>query len=198
MLSRRTLTHGALCGILGLLLASTLACQNPFAPNRSKRAKREPVPATTAENCIARLDYVMNERDWEKYESLLDDDYWFSEPNDVDSLNFEWGKDVDIWGQEDPYVAGVKKIFEGVESFTFEFEEPQRWTEHGRDYPGEGHDAHPNEDWEVFYGFVRMLMMKPDGDGYRVDQFMTFKLRKSTGTNLWYIIRWIDDPLGAH
>ena len=147
---------------------------------------------------MARLDYVMNERDLDGYESLLDEDYWFIEPNQLDSLNFEWNKVVDVWGREDPYVAGVKKVFEGVETFEFGFEEYQRGTEHKEDFQGDGIHAHPTEDWETFYGFVRMLMMKPDGDGFRVEQYMTFKLRYDSGTKRWNIIRWIDDPLGTH
>ena len=55
-------------------------------------------------------------------------------------------------------------------------------------------DGHPDEDWEVFYGRVQMLMLDENGDGYRVDQVMTFKLRQDEeGT--WRIVRWIDDPL---
>ena len=55
-------------------------------------------------------------------------------------------------------------------------------------------DGQPDEDWEVFYGRVQMLMLDENGDGYRVDQFMTFKVRYD-GKGLWRIVRWIDDPL---
>ena len=39
-----------------------------------------------------------------------------------------------------------------------------------------------------------MLMLDENGDGYRVDQVMTFKLRLDE-KGLWRIVRWIDDPL---
>ena len=176
--------------MLGLSMAIGLACNNPFAPKKTDPVGKEIEPATTPEKLLIRLDYAMNERLWEDYESLLDDNYWFSEPNDLDSLDFEWGKDRDV--------ESVKNIFQEHETFTFEFLQTQRRTERKEEYPGEGHDAHPDEDWEVFYGHVEMFMLEPNGlDGFRVDQFMTFKLRYNLETKLWYIIRWIDDPLGT-
>ena len=39
-----------------------------------------------------------------------------------------------------------------------------------------------------------MLLLDENGDGYRVDQIMTYKLRLNE-EGLWKIIRWIDDPL---
>ena len=199
MLSRGTLTLAGRLVVLGLLVVPGLACWNPFAPNPSGPSGGIPDPPTTPEKLMVRLDYAMNERDWEEYAALLDGDYWFSEPNDVDSLKCEWGRDVDVWGQEEPHhVTGVKAIFEGVQFFDFQFEETRRTVELGEEHPGEGHDAHPDEDWQVFYGPVTMFMLKHNGvDGFRVDQNMTFKLRKNPETKLWYIIRWIDDPLGT-
>ena len=182
--------NGIFSGVIGLFVVVGLSCNNPFAPKKSGPVNTELEPATTPENLMARLDYAMDERDWEEYESLLDDDYWFSEPNDLDSLDFEWGKDRDV--------EAVKNIFEAHDDFTFEFIETRRWTELGIEYPGEGHDAHPDEDWEVVYGPVEMFMLQPNGvDGFRVFQNMTFKLRHDPQTGLYYIIRWIDDPLGS-
>ena len=74
-----------------------------------------------------------------------------------------------------------------------------RTTELGRDYPDafEGDpDGHPDEDWEVFRGRVQMLMIDVKGDGFRVDQIMTYKLRQDE-EGLYKIIRWIDDPLSG-
>ena len=39
-----------------------------------------------------------------------------------------------------------------------------------------------------------MLMLEENGDGYRVDQVMTFKLRLDE-KGLWRMVRWLDDPL---
>ena len=57
-------------------------------------------------------------------------------------------------------------------------------------------DGHPDEDWEVFSGRVQMLMLDENGDGYRVEQVMTFKLRLDE-KGLWRMVRWIDDPLNG-
>ena len=42
-----------------------------------------------------------------------------------------------------------------------------------------------------------MLLLDENGDGYRVDQNMTYKLRLDPNDDLWKIVRWIDDPLGG-
>ena len=41
-----------------------------------------------------------------------------------------------------------------------------------------------------------MLLLDENGDGFRVDQIMTYKLRFDA-EGLWKIIRWIDDPLSG-
>jgi hypothetical protein len=41
-----------------------------------------------------------------------------------------------------------------------------------------------------------MLMLDENGDGFRVDQVMTYKLRLGED-GLWRITRWIDDPLSG-
>jgi hypothetical protein len=41
-----------------------------------------------------------------------------------------------------------------------------------------------------------MLLLDENGDGFRVDQVMTYKLRLDE-EGLWKIIRWIDDPLSG-
>ena len=57
-------------------------------------------------------------------------------------------------------------------------------------------DGHPHEDWEVYRGRVQMLMLDDVGDGYRIDQVMTFKLREDA-EGLWKIVRWDDDPIAG-
>ena len=83
-------------------------------------------------------------------------------------------------------------------SLTFEFDftlhDSGRSTELGRDYPkafDTDPDGQPDEDWEVFRGRVQMLMIDDKGDGFRVDQIMTYTLRDRCN---WKIIRWINDP----
>ena len=63
-------------------------------------------------------------------------------------------------------------------------------------FPGDP-NGHPDEDWEVFYGRVQLLLLDENGDGFRVDQNMTYKLRLDPNDGTWKIVRWIDDPLGG-
>ena len=71
--------------------------------------------------------------------------------------------------------------------------EPQQGI--GSEYP-EAYEGDPDENWEVFYGRVQMLMLDENGDGYRVDQFMTFKLRQDE-EGIWQMVRWLDDHPGG-
>ena len=45
-------------------------------------------------------------------------------------------------------------------------------------------------------GRVEILLLDPDGDGFRVEQVMNFKMRQGA-SGLWRIVRWIDDPLAG-
>ena len=86
-----------------------------------------------------------------------------------------------------------------IRTFEFDFQTITRSRELGSEYPKafeDDPDGHPDEDWEVFRGRVQMLILDENGDGFRVDQVMTYKLRKD-GEDLWKIIRWIDDPLSG-
>ena len=67
-------------------------------------------------------------------------------------------------------------------------------SEHPEAFPGDP-DGHPDEDWEVFYGQVQIEMLESAGEGFRVDQNMTYKLRLDPNDNLWKIVRWEDDAL---
>ena len=85
---------------------------------------------------------------------------------------------------------------------TFDFELTRRFqelgSEHPESFPGDP-DGHPDEDWEVFYGRVQMLMLDENGNGFRVDQFMTYKLRfdpEGGEDGLWKIVRWGKRCLG--
>ena len=184
-MSRKSIIPITLLVLLGLL-----AC-NPFAPEKKKgggngdtgQTLKEP---TTAEILFENLDYAMNKRDIEVYEDVLDENYWFSEPSEIDSLDLAWGKDFDV--------DAVRNIFDIFTTFEFNFIASRRDVELGIEYPGEGPDAHPDEDWDVFFGPVEMFMLDDNGDGFIVNQNMTFKLRKDPATGLYTIIRWITHP----
>ena len=101
-----------------------------------------------------------------------------------------------LGGSRDGSREGIFDIFR---EFEYDFQLIQEYIEIGADYPEafEGDpDGHPEEDWQVFRGRVQMLMLDENGDGFRVDQIMTYKLRLADN-GLWKIVRWIDDPLSG-
>ena len=161
------------------------ACSNPFAPETQRPTVIEPPeppapPATTPEQLMDNLDRAMSKRDKDLYESLLDKDFLFTEPNCLGEVvyfnNLEEELEM-MGGSRDGSQLG---IFDAFRDFTFDFELTRRFqelgSEHPESFPGDP-DGHPDEDWEVFYGRVQMLMLDENGDGFRVDQFMTYKLR---------------------
>ena len=156
-----------------------------------------PRQATTPELVMDNLWKAMNDRDGALYQTLLDEDFWFSESNCLGNLVFANGRDEEL-----EIIAGTrdgsrKGIFDVFVTFQFEFQLLERSVELARDYPDtfEGDpDGHPDEDWEEIRGRVQMLMLRTHDDGLRVDQIMTFKLREGAD-GIWRLVRWIDDPL---
>ena len=194
----------ALLSFCGLLALS--AC-DIFAPDKTTPdpdiigPSAEPAPpATTPEQLMDNLARAMRTRDKDLYESLLDEDFLFTEANCllevVYSNNLEEELEM-IAGSRDDSQPGIFDIYR---DFSFDFELIRRFQELGSDhpesFPGDP-NGHPDEDWEVFYGRVQMLLLDENGDGFRVDQNMTYKLRLDSNDSTWKIVRWIDDPLGG-
>ena len=159
----------------------------------------EPAVATTPEQLMRNLARAMRDRDEALYATLLDEDFWFNEADCLGNIVFDNDRETEltiIAGSRDGSSKGLFDIFR---DFSYDLELHRRWQELGSEYPEafEGDpDGHPDEDWEVFYGRVQMLMLDENGDGFRVDQFMTFKLRQDEeGT--WRMVRWLDDPPGG-
>ena len=198
--TRRNFAAGIVVMGAGIALA---ACGNPFAPNRVEPDITEEevsvLPAqeaTVPEIVMDNIKRAFNDRDKDLYETLLDERFWFTEDDCHGNLVYANGREeeLEIMGTRDGSSRGIFDVFRTVK-WEFQLIEPK--TELGRDHPMayEGDpDGHPDEDWEVFRGRVEMLLLKTDDDGFRVDQIMTFKLRKGDD-GLWRIVRWIDDPL---
>jgi hypothetical protein len=194
------------CGFI-LLAVTVLAlagCSNPFAPPPGVRPDQpEPpsVPATTAAVVMMNLQRAFNEDGGNEvlYESIIDDDFWFTETDCRGDLILANGREDELglmFGSRDGSSLGVFKVYRQVE---WTFTPSRRETELGRDYPDafDGDpDGHPDEDWEVFRGRVEILLLEVKGEGFRVDQVMSFKMRQGSD-GLWRIVRWIDDPLSG-
>ena len=154
---------------------------------------------STPEQLMDKLAQAMRDRDKALYETLLDEDFWFSETDCLGNTVFENDLETEltiIVGSRDESSKGLFDIF--IE-FHYDFELIRRSRELGSEFPEtyEGDpDGHPDEDWEVLHGLVRMGMLENNREGYRVDQFMTFKLRQDEKGN-WRMVRWIDDPLNG-
>ena len=189
----------SLCGLLALS-----AC-DIFAPPKKRPIDilvTPPAPdATTPEQLMDNLDRAMSTRDEELYESLLDQDFLFTEWDCLGEVvfhnNFEEELEI-MAGSRDGSQEGIFDRFR--HNFTFDFKEKRRYQELGSDYPeaypGDP-NGHPNEDWEVFYGQVQMEMLESAGEGFRVDQNMTYKLRLDPNGDLWKIVRWENEALGG-
>lgn len=186
-----------------LLLVALGACGNPFAPEKHTPEGSVDLPpapdATSPEQAMDNLGRAMRDRDKDLYETLLDQDFWFTETDCLGDLVLANGFEEELeimGGSRDGSQSGIFDIFR---TFEFDFELIRRSQEIGNEFPEafEGDpDGHPDEDWQVFRGRVEMLLLDENGDGYRVDQIMTYKLRLNE-EGLWKIIRWIDDPLSG-
>ena len=179
-------------------------CDWDSAPTATTPAcdPRDPLPApaaTTPEILFANLAHALRTQDKDLYESLIDWNYWFTETNCLGDTLFENGFEEELkimGGSRDGSNEGIFDIFR---DFNYDLHLFLRSQELGSEFLGtfDGDpDGHPDEDWEVFRGRIQMLMLDEKGDGFRIDQIMTFKVRLNEEESLWKIIRWIDDPLG--
>ena len=147
------------------------------------------------------LQRAFNEGDGNEvlYESIIDDDFWFTETDCLGDLILANGREDELdlmFGSRDGASRGLFHVFRQIE---WNFTPSRRETELGRDYPDafDGDpDGHPDEDWEVFRGRVEILLLEAEGEGFRVDQVMSFKMRQGPD-GLWRMVRWIDDPLAG-
>ena len=195
----KSLTFLSFCCFLALS-----ACSNPFAPpTQDLKDVIPPLPpapeATTPEQLMDNLARAMRTRDEELYESLLDQDFLFTEWDCLGEVvfhnNFEEELEI-MAGSRDGSQEGIFDRFR--HNFTFDFTLKRRYQELGSEYPEafpEDPDGHPDEDWEVFYGQVQMEMLESAGEGFRVDQNMTYKLRLDPNDDLWKIVRWENEAL---
>ena len=192
------------CGFLALS-----ACGgNPFAPERISPEPGEigpdpepAPPATTPEQLMDNLARAMRTRDENLYENLLDEDFLFTELDCLGEVVFHNNleEELDIMaGSRDGSQEGIFDRYR--HSFTFNFTLKRRYQELGSDYPENfpgDPNSHPDEDWEVFFGLVQMEMLESAGEGYRVEQDMTYKLRRDLDDGLWKIVRWENKCLGS-
>lgn len=162
-------------------------------------------PATTPEQLLDNLDRAMRDRDKALYETLLDEDFQFTEFDCLGNIVFyndlETELNIIVGSRDDREDSSSteKALFDIFNEFHYDFHLLYRSQELGSEHPGTflgDPDAHPDEDWEVFNGRVQMLMLDENGDGYRVDQVMTFKLRLDE-EGIWRMVRWLDDPPGG-
>ena len=184
------------------LLVAFVACDT-LAPPKYIPPPHPPdtIPqATTPEILMDNLASAMRNRDGELYEELLDTDFLFTELNCLGEVAYHYGLEEELEimvGSRDDSQAG---IFDKFRTFEYDFTYINRYIEYGSEHPKSYPDdpaGHPDEDWEVYYGRVQMLLLDDKGDGFRVDQNMTYKLRFDTDDNVWRIIHWINDPLGG-
>lgn len=188
--------------VVAVVVVAVCSCER----ERSKTIEPEPVMpepetavATTPEQLMDNLARAMRDRDKALYETLLDEDFWFAEFDCLGYTVFENDQETEltiIVGSRDESGKGLFDIFR---DFSYDFELIRRYQELGAESPEiyEGDpEGHPDEDWEVFYGRVQMLMTDENGDGYRVDQLMTFKLRQDENGD-WRMVHWIDDALSG-
>ena len=156
-----------------------LCTQDPKT-HRNRAAGPAAPEATTPVQLMDNLARAMRTRDKELYESLLDKDFLFTEFNCLGEVEFfnNLEEELEIMaGSRDGSQPGIFDIYR---DFDFDFELISRDLELGSEYPDSypgDPDGHPDEDWEIFRGRVQMLLLDENGDGFRVDQIMNYKLR---------------------
>ena len=150
-------------GTYALVLALCACSGNPFAPKKhTPEDDTDLPPAPDAISPVQAMDNLaraMRDRDKDLYETLLDQNFWFTETDCLGDLVLANGFEEELeimGGSRDGSQPGIFDIFR---TFEFDFELIRRSQELGPEYPSNPDnpndpDAHPDEDWEVFRGRV--------------------------------------------
>jgi len=158
---------------------------------------------TSPENVFENLDYAMNQKDIELFEDLLDEDYWFFSPPQIDTLDLAWDKTEDV--------MLVARVFDYFDAVHYELMGTgAHWIEYGSQVASEDatdiSDEHPDENWEVFHRPVSMYLLdETETEGFFVQTDFEFKMRiqkdpetgepildLETGEPIWKIVRWTE------
>ncbi len=187
-----------LAALAAALMSAQCADRASGPPPRPPEVEASQV-ASTPEIAMDNLKLAFEERDPDFYESLLDDGFVFTEVDCRGELLYWNDRQEELavmGGDGDDSRRGVFDVFRTIE---FDLIAEDRYDELGADSPivFEGDlDGHPEEDWHVYRGHMRLLLLHAPDEGFLVDQVMTFKLRQDeAGT--WRIRRWADDPLST-
>ena len=122
-----------------LLLVALGACGNPFAPEKHTPEGSVDLPpapdATSPEQAMDNLGRAMRDRDKDLYETLLDQDFWFTETDCLGDLVLANGFEEELeimGGSRDGSQSGIFDIFR---TFEFDFELIRRSQEIGNEFP---------------------------------------------------------------
>jgi hypothetical protein len=184
-------TCPAVCLVLLVAGASVPGCgdDDPAGPGGDE--------SVSPDQLMEDLSRALQTRDLELYATLLDTDFWFTETVCSGGVRMANGHDEELaimGGSRDGSRPGILGVFR---TFEYSFSLLSRTTEEGSAYPEASPgdpDGHPDEDWESYRGAVRMLLLYENGDGYRISQIMTLKLRLDGG-GAARLVRWEADPL---
>jgi hypothetical protein len=144
----------------------------------------------TPRSAMVDLMLAFGHKDESQYQSLLDEQYLFTEVDCDGKVLYENDKAEEmqiLFGAPEGATVGAFDFFRSVD---FRLIPSKFETELGAE-PGSP-DDHPGEDWEVIRGRGIMLLLEATDDGYRVEQPMVIKMRQSSDA-LWRLVRWIDD-----
>ncbi len=160
-------------------------------------------PLTSPENVFENLYYAMNQKDIELFEYLLDDEYLFFPPSQIDTLNFAWNKTEDV--------TLVGRVFNYFDKIEYELMQTgAHWIEYDVNIASEDatdiSDEHPDENWEVFQRPVTLYLLDEAGtEGFFIQTDFEFKMRiqkdpetgepildSDTGKPIWKIVRWTE------
>ena len=160
-------------------------------------------PLTSPENIFANLNFAMNQKDIELFEDLLDDEYLFFSPSQIDAPDYAFDK------TEDVTLTG--RVFDYFDKIEYELMEAgAHWIEYGSNVAPEDatdiSDEHPDENWEVFRRPVTMYLLdETKTDGWFIETNFEFRMRTQkdpatgepilepeSGEPVWKIVRWTE------
>ncbi|MBA7575858.1 hypothetical protein ES708_17694 [subsurface metagenome] len=147
---------------------------------------------TTPRKVMKNLQVSFNLLDIDFFERCLNENYFYSSPSLIDSLDIHWNRSEEV--------STIGSIMNNCKDFIFTPSEIKIYQEYGAnvtDQPDgaslDVNDEHPDDIWYICSYYITMDIFTNDFGDFKVQQDMIFKMVEDPDTHQYSIIRWVDE-----
>ncbi len=189
----RVHANGRFLPALSLALLVFTSCI--FSPDTGEKSPKPPQQweePTTPRKVIKNLEVAFDQLDIDFFERCLHENYYYRSPSDTDEFDLYWSRSEEV--------MAVGNVMDGCREIIFTPSEIRIYEEYGSNVPNKPDGAiiddsgeHPDDIWYICDYYITMDIFTKELGDFKVQQDMHFKMVQDPETELFSIIRWVDD-----